>query len=151
MDRVPVDPRGGPEVISVEVYVSVGDERRGAVWSGWRHLGLATVVVAMIAVAVVSSLSSGGVHSRSASSARPFAVTDTGSPPSGARYRLLLVSHPYLPRDAKRLMHHDRCAASRRAALERAIETLYARAVADAQGEVLPGRAKLQATQYPMC
>lgn len=105
----------------------------------------------MIAVALVSSLSSGGVHSRSASSATPFAVKDSGSPPTGAPYRLLLVSHPYLPRDAKQLMHYDRCAVSRRAALERAIETLYARGVADAHGEVLPGRAKLQATKYPMC
>lgn len=81
----------------------------------------------------------------------PFSVKGSGSLPPRAGYQLLLVSHPYLSRDAKQLMRHDRCAVSRSAALERVVETLYARAVADAQGEVLPGRAKLQATNYPMC
>jgi hypothetical protein len=149
VDRVTLDPRADPEVVSVEVYVSVDDDGRGPVWSGWRYLGLATVVVAAIVVLLVSSLSSVGVHSRSASS--PLTLKDSGSPPPGARNMLLLVSHPDLAHDAVQLVHHDRCAVSRSAARERAIETLYARAVAAAQGAVLPGRAKLQATTYPMC
>jgi hypothetical protein len=151
VDRVPVDSRGGPELISVEVYVPAREDGRGAGWSGWKYLGLGTVAVALIAAGLLSTVSPSGVRSRSASSATPFSVKDSRSPPRSDRYMVLLLSHPNLLRDAEQLMHQHPCAVSRSAALELATETLYAQAVANAKGEVLPGRAKLQATTYPTC
>jgi hypothetical protein len=151
VDRSPPDPRDDPEAKSVEVYVSVHDDGRGALWRGLRYLGLAAVLVAAIVVLLVSTLPSGAGDSRLASSAPPKSLPTSSNLPPLARNVLLLVSHPYLKYDAKQLVSHDPCAESRSAAVERKHEVLYAQAVAEATGEVLPGRAKLQATKYPSC
>jgi hypothetical protein len=145
VDRFSPDPPEHPGGVSAEVYVSVGDDGRGALWRGLRYLGLAAVVVVAVVVLVFSSLPSG----RKTSPATPRPIAAASKAPRSLL--LLLASHPYLPRNVKQLVNHDSCAGSRSAALERGVEAQYAQAVADASGAVLPGRAKLQATTYPRC
>ena len=130
--------------MAIEVQVSVDEDHRDGLWQALRLLGLAAVVVAAIAVLLASSLPSGGAPSRTTLRSLPSA---SYLPPL-ARNTLLLVTHPSLKRQ---LLNYDPCAESRNAALERKNETLYAQAIADATGAVLPGRAKLQATKYPAC
>ena len=144
---MPGEPRRGPQIVSVEVHVSGGGDGRGAAWSGWRYLGLACVVGAAMAVALVLH----NTHRGLTSSATPVLVKDSGSPRAGDRYLVPVIAHPRLARDVRQLMRHDHCAGSRNAAFNRAVETLYARGVANATGKVLPGRAKLEATTYPRC
>jgi hypothetical protein len=80
-----------------------------------------------------------------------FALQDGGSPPVTARYLLLLVSYPYLPRDAKRVANTGTCAAWKSAALRRATGRAYATATAIAQIGSMPGRAQIETTVKPSC
>lgn len=126
------------------MQVSVDEDGRDSLWRALRFFGLAAVLIAAIAVLLISSLPSGGGSSSGTLRSLPSA---TYLPPL-ARNTLLLVTHPYLKHQ---LLNYDPCAESRNAALERKNETLYAQAIAEATGAVLPGRAKLQATRYPAC
>jgi hypothetical protein len=80
-----------------------------------------------------------------------FSVQDGGSPPLSARDLLSLVSHPYLPRDAKRIVNQETCAVWRSAALRRATGRSFASATAVAQVGGIPGRAEIRATSSPRC
>jgi hypothetical protein len=80
-----------------------------------------------------------------------FAVQDGGSPPVSARYLLLLVSYPYLPRDARRVVNTETCAAWESAALGRATGKRYATATAIGQVGSMPGRAQIETTVGPRC
>jgi hypothetical protein len=80
-----------------------------------------------------------------------FAVQDFTGPPATARGLLFLVSHPYLPGDAKQLVGTDTCAVWKSAALERATGSAYARATASAQSGSTPGRARIETTSSPRC
>jgi hypothetical protein len=80
-----------------------------------------------------------------------FSVQDGAWPPLTARALLLLVSHPYLPRDAKQLVNVESCAVWKSAALQRATGRQYARATAVAQAGSIPGRAEIEATSNPNC
>lgn len=80
-----------------------------------------------------------------------FSVQDGGSPPVTARYLLLLVSYPYLPRDARRVVNTGTCAAWKSAALRRATGRAYATATAVAQVGTMPGRAQIETTTKPSC
>lgn len=62
-----VDSPGREEVVSAKVYVTVTDERRGAVSTGWRRLALAIAILATAAVLLVTSLPSGRGRGRSSS------------------------------------------------------------------------------------
>ena len=68
-----------------------------------------------------------------------------------ARYLLLLISYPYLPRDAKRVVSTGTCAVWRSAALRRATGRAYATATAVAQVGSMPGRAQIETTTKPRC
>jgi hypothetical protein len=80
-----------------------------------------------------------------------FVLQDGGSPPVSARYLLLLVSYPYLPRDARRVVNRDTCAVWESAALRRATGKAYATASAFAQVGSMPGRAQIETTVGPRC
>lgn len=80
-----------------------------------------------------------------------FSVQDAGSPPLTARELLVLVSDPYLPRDAKRLVLAGTCGVWKSATLQRATGRPYATAIAIAQIRSLPGRAAIAATSKPAC
>jgi hypothetical protein len=80
-----------------------------------------------------------------------FAVQDSTTPPLTARDLLVLVSHPYLPDDAKQVVNADGCAVWKSAALKRATGRLYAEATAIAQAGSTAGRALIQATSSPSC
>jgi len=80
-----------------------------------------------------------------------FSLQDGGSPPVTARYLLLLISYPYLPRDAKRVVSTGTCAVWRSAALRRATGRAYATATAVAQVGSMPGRAQIETTTKPRC
>lgn len=80
-----------------------------------------------------------------------FSLQDTGSPPLSARYLLLLVSFPYLPRDARRVVNIATCAVWKSAALEHATGRAYATATATGQVGSLPGTAQIQTTVKPEC
>jgi hypothetical protein len=80
-----------------------------------------------------------------------FAVQDFTGPPVTTSDLLFLVSHPYLPRDAKQLIRLPSCAIWKSVALERATGQAYAEATASAQVGQIPGRAQLQATSNPGC
>lgn len=80
-----------------------------------------------------------------------FSLQDTGSPPLSARYLLLLVSFPYLPRDAHRVVNTASCAVWKSAALRHATGRAYATATAIGQVGSLPGTAQIQATVKPEC
>ena len=80
-----------------------------------------------------------------------FAVQDSATPPLTARDLLILVSHPYLPGDAKEVVNTDGCAAWKSAALKRATGRAYAQATAIAQAGSIPGRAQIEATSNSTC
>lgn len=80
-----------------------------------------------------------------------FAVQDSSTPPLTARDLLVLVSHPYLPGDAKQVVNTDRCAVWKSAALKRATGRAYAQATAIAQAGSTGGRAEIEATGNPTC
>jgi hypothetical protein len=80
-----------------------------------------------------------------------FAVQDTTGPPITAPELLILVSHPYLPGDAKPLLSTDRCAVWESAALKRATGRAFARATAIAQTASAAGRAQIEATSSSTC
>jgi hypothetical protein len=190
---------GGPsdreQDASVEVYLTVTDEGRPTVSTGWRYLALAIVIVATGAALLVTSLGASASPSRSRCDRAPgygglggrvrdfdannnnstgeagpspgtafytvtatargcvtaFAVQESASPPLSARDLLFLVSHPYLPVDARQLVSTRRCAVWRSAALRRATGRAYARATAAAQATGIPGRAQIEATTNPAC
>jgi hypothetical protein len=64
---------------------------------------------------------------------------------------LFLVSHPYLPGDAKRVAAMGACAVWRSATLRRVTGRAYATATAVAQVGSTPGRAQIEATSKPAC
>jgi hypothetical protein len=80
-----------------------------------------------------------------------FSVQDGSSPPLTGRDLLVLVSHPYLPRDAIQVENTDTCAVWKSAALRRATGSAYATATAVAQVGSTPGRAEIEATPNPRC
>lgn len=80
-----------------------------------------------------------------------FAVQDSTSPPATARELLVLVSHPFLPRDAKQVVTTDGCAVWESRALARATGRAYARATAIAQAGSNPGTAQIAATSNSDC
>lgn len=80
-----------------------------------------------------------------------FAVQDSTSPPLTARALLGLVSRPYLPGDAKRVVDTDSCAVWKSRALVRATGRAYARATATAQAGDIPGTARIAATGHSAC
>jgi hypothetical protein len=80
-----------------------------------------------------------------------FAVQDSSTPPLTARDLLVLVSHPYLPGDAKQVVNTDRCAVWKSAALKRATGRAYAQATAIAQAGSVAGRGQIEATADPTC
>ena len=80
-----------------------------------------------------------------------FSLQDDGSPPPAARYLLLLVSYPYLPRDAERVVYTNTCAVWTSASLRRATGRAYATANAIAQVGRMPGRAQIESTIRPGC
>jgi hypothetical protein len=80
-----------------------------------------------------------------------FSLQDGGAPPVTARYLLLLVSYPYLPRDARRVVNLGTCAVWNSATLRRATGKAYATATAIAQVGSMPGRAQIETTVRPSC
>jgi hypothetical protein len=80
-----------------------------------------------------------------------FAVQDATTPPLTARDLLILVSHPYLPADAKQIVNTDSCGVWRSGALKRAIGRAYARATAVAQAGSTAGTGEIAATSSPTC
>jgi hypothetical protein len=80
-----------------------------------------------------------------------FAVQDGTTPPLTARDLLILVSHPYLPADAERVVTTDSCGVWRSSALKRATGRAYARATAIAQAGSTPGTAEIAATSSSRC
>jgi len=81
-----------------------------------------------------------------------FAVQDSTTPPLTARDLLFLVSHPYLPGDAKQLVNTPSCAVWKSTALKRATGRAYARATAIVQvGSIIPGTAEIEATSNSTC
>jgi hypothetical protein len=80
-----------------------------------------------------------------------FVVQDSTTPPLTARDLLILVSHPYLPGDAKQVVSTHSCAVWRSSALRRATGRAYARATAGAQARSVPGKAEIEATSNSTC
>jgi hypothetical protein len=80
-----------------------------------------------------------------------FAVQDSTSPPLTARGLLCLVSRPFLPGDAERVLNADRCAVWKSRALLRATGRAYARATATTQAGNVPGTARITATAQSTC
>lgn len=80
-----------------------------------------------------------------------FSLQDERSPPLTAQDLLSLVSHPYLPRDATRIVNGDSCAVWKSVELQRATGKTYATATAAAQLGSDPGRAEIQATSTRDC
>ena len=80
-----------------------------------------------------------------------FAVQDSTTPPLTARGLLVLVSHPFLPGDAKQVVSTDSCAVWKSRALTRATGRAYARATAIVQAGSIPGTAKIAATTDSAC
>jgi hypothetical protein len=80
-----------------------------------------------------------------------IAVQDSATPPLTARALLVLVSHPYLPDDARRVMNTASCGVWRSAALKRATGRAYARATAVAQAGSRAGTAQIEATSDSTC
>jgi hypothetical protein len=80
-----------------------------------------------------------------------FAVQDGTTPPLTARGLLGLVSHPFLPADAKQIVNAASCAVWKSRALLRATGRAYARATAIAQAGSIPGTAKIAATSSSAC
>jgi hypothetical protein len=64
---------------------------------------------------------------------------------------LILVSHPYLPGDAKQVVDTHGCAVWKSTALKRATGRAYAQATAIAQAGSIPGRAQIEATSNSTC
>jgi hypothetical protein len=80
-----------------------------------------------------------------------FTVQDSTSPPLTTRELLILVSHPYLPGDAKPVVNTHRCAVWKSIALSRATGRAYAQATAIAQAGSTPGRAQIETTSNSTC
>jgi hypothetical protein len=80
-----------------------------------------------------------------------FAVQDSATPPLAPRDLLGLVSHPFLPGDAKQLVSTDSCAVWKSRALRRATGQAYARATAITQAGSSPGTAQIAATANSVC
>jgi hypothetical protein len=80
-----------------------------------------------------------------------FAVEDSATPPLTARDLLVLVSHPFLPGDAKQVVHTLSCAVWKSRALTRATGLPYARATAIVQTGSMPGAAQIAAASNPAC
>ncbi len=80
-----------------------------------------------------------------------FSLQDEGSPPLTARDLLFLVSHPYLPPDARRIVSADTCAVWKSGSLRRATGRAYAMATAVGQRRSSPGRAEIGVTSLPDC
>ena len=80
-----------------------------------------------------------------------FAVQDSASPPLTAHSLLGLVSRPFLPGDAERVVNTDRCAVWKSRALMRATGRAYARATATTQAGNVPGTARIAATAQSTC
>lgn len=80
-----------------------------------------------------------------------FAVQDSATPPLTARNLLVLVNHPFVPGDARRVAATNTCAVWRSRVLRRAIGRAYARATAIAEAGSIPGRAQIAATSSSAC
>lgn len=80
-----------------------------------------------------------------------FAVQDSTTPPLTTRGLLALVSHPFLPGDARQVVNTDSCAVWKSRALTRATGRAYARATAIAQAGSTPGTAEIAATSNSTC
>lgn len=80
-----------------------------------------------------------------------FAVQEFTTPPPTAPDLLFLVSHPYLPGDAKQILTTYGCAVWKSIALKRVTGRAYAQATASGQVGSLPGRAQIEATSNPTC
>jgi hypothetical protein len=80
-----------------------------------------------------------------------FAVQDSATPPLTPRDLLVLVSHPFLPGDAKRVVITDSCAVWKSRALTRATGRPYARATATVQAGSIPGTARIAASSDAAC
>ena len=80
-----------------------------------------------------------------------FAVQDSTTPPLTARDVLIMVSHPFLPGDAEKVVSTDRCAVWKSRELTRATGRAYARATAIAQAGSIPGTAQIAATSDSAC
>jgi len=80
-----------------------------------------------------------------------FAVQDSATPPLAAHDLLALVSHPFLPVDAKHVVGTVGCAVWKSRALARATGRAYARATAIAQAGSAPGTAQIAATSNSAC
>jgi hypothetical protein len=80
-----------------------------------------------------------------------FAVQEFMAPPPTARDLLFVVSHPYLPGDAKQLLNTHSCAVWESIALKRATGRAFAQATASGQVGSMPGRAQIEAMSNPTC
>lgn len=80
-----------------------------------------------------------------------FMVRDTERPELGTRQLLFMVSHPYLPKDAKQVAKSASCMVWKSLALQHATGLLYAKATAVAQAGIVPGSAQLVATSDASC
>lgn len=80
-----------------------------------------------------------------------FAVQDSTTPALTARDLLILVSHPYLPADAKPVANTRNCEVWKSSILRRATGRPYARATAIAQAGSVPGTAQIEARSTPTC
>jgi len=80
-----------------------------------------------------------------------FAVQDSTSPPLTAHSLLGLVSRPFLPGDAERVVNTDRCAVWKSRELMRATGRAYARATATTQAGNVPGTARIAVTAQSTC
>jgi hypothetical protein len=80
-----------------------------------------------------------------------FAVQDSATPPLTARDLLVLVSHPFLPGDAKQVVHTHSCIVWKSRTLTRATGRPYARATAIAQAGSIPGTARIAAASDAAC